>query len=649
MTKSFFETMSQQAEVKVFRVQDPFGATSQTPYGAECLVGDLKHHNRHVNKASFCTNTRQSQFVADQVEMYKNSCSWKGTAYDIAERRKNDDAHHYLLGGIKTGKFPLTTITYLDESMKKNRAKRRRQPSKYAPSHSEAQRVEEQVKFHNLMIKEARSRLVMELDKKHAQFKVFKAQGAFPFAPVRAKMPSQIMKPKERRKHKAYLDLIDVTKPRPIPKHFHAPPALHEIDSKSLEKIVSHTLYSSNPEVAAMISQHTANRLPKIANRLGLDPSNFKPPRAPTAPELPSIIRHLEFGRRPAPCITSAVNSSAHVSSGLLLDCAPPASPSTAASPFTAPASSRMEANTEDVHVWAKRRRSVVAMGDYSIRRDSQSHMSPNLDGSESPNLDPAGASAWDELTDMWRKMQQVMRGVREEACSLLTPTQQARALLSTRITSHNFVAEAAVLGLARHVQVVMRGSSLVMGDARGDTGEEMSSWWIRRCCKQLSVSESNTEFVDSLASDHRALVGGKQLILDHLLLELDREVQVNATSEGSGAEVIASVVSSVFALCDEVAAQQAQVLDVVDAQLSQQQRAKCVRDVYTKHHLIMQQDRGEIPDQNEGADDEWSSSLSEEQRERMSGLRKELSELDQNHRQRVQQLLADLGTDVPS
>lgn len=454
-------------------------------------------------------------------------------------------------------------------------------------------------------------------------------------------MPSQIMKPRERMKHKAYLDLIDVTKPRPIPKHFHAPPALNDIDSKSLEKIVSHTLYSSNPEVAAMISQHTANRLPKIANRLGLDPSSFKPPKAPPAPELPSIIRHLEFGRRPPPpCITSAVKSSAHVSSGLLLDSAPPASPS------TAPASSQLAAITEDVQVWARRRRSVVAMGDFSIRRESQSHMSPDLDGS---NSDPAGAAAWDELTDMWRKMQQVMRGVREEACSLLTPAQQAQALLSTRNARHNFVAEAAVLGLARHVQVVMRGSSLVMGDARGDTGEEMSSWWIKRCCKQLNLSESSIELVDSQASDHRALVGGKQLILDHLLLELDRELQVNATSEGSGAEVISSVVSSVFALCDEVAAQQAQVLDAVDAQLSQQQRAKCVRDVYTKHHLIMLQDREETPDQDEGADDDWLSSLSEEQQDRMSGLRKELSELDQNHRLRVEQLLTDMGTDVSS
>ena len=56
-------------------------------------------------------------------------------------------------------------------------------------------------------------------------------------------------------KHKAKLKLIDVTRVRPIPKHFHAPSAKTTIDETSLEKIVAHTLHSSNPEVAAMIAQ----------------------------------------------------------------------------------------------------------------------------------------------------------------------------------------------------------------------------------------------------------------------------------------------------------------------------------------------------------------------------------------------------------
>jgi len=632
---AFFETMAQQAAVKQFRAPDPFGASPLTPYGAECIVGDIRHHNTHVGKAQTCCNTHQSQFITDQIAMMRANVAAKtgcrGSPFQLMERAGNDRCHRGTLRGIRNNMYPVTTVTHLEGSMEKCRVKRRRDPSKYAPTWNEAERIKEQVAFHNKMIGNARTVLEMTLDKKHAFFKESKALRAFPFAPINAQMPVAVMTEIERRKHKAKLKLIDVTRVRPIPKHFHAPSAKTTIDETSLEKIVAHTLHSSNPEVAAMIAQHTANRLPNIAKNLGLDPAHFKAPPPPVAPELPSIIRHLEFGRRSAPpaCITtSQVRSSAHISSHQLDDDEP-------ISPFSQPAASTLQYSETTTPLeqlspakasgWAVRRRSTASMGMRFDADQASYHL---------------GAMAWDELTEMWDKMQSVMRNAREEARSLLSPAHQAVALLAaSKQRSEDAFLQTSVFGLARHIRPVVRGSAIILGDMRGDTGEHMADWWARRCCRELELDEDCSVALATQGCEHRSVVGGKKFVLDALLLELDRELQGAGAEKGSEEldARLTEMITSVFDLCDEVASQQGRALDAVDVFLSQRQRASCVRTLYTAHCVETKPDQTDLIDE-----DEWMKCLTDEQRERMNGLKKELSELDVKHRERVEQLVAD-------
>ena len=80
------------------------------------------------------------------------------------ERAGNDRCHRSTLRGIRNNLFPVTTVTHLAGSMEKCRVKRRRDPSKYAPTWNEQERIKEQVVFHNKMIGESRSVLEMTLD-----------------------------------------------------------------------------------------------------------------------------------------------------------------------------------------------------------------------------------------------------------------------------------------------------------------------------------------------------------------------------------------------------------------------------------------------------------------------------------------------------
>ena len=93
---------------------------------------------------------------------------------------------------------------------------------------------------------------------------------------------------------------------------------------------------------------------------------------------------------------------------------------------------------------------------------------------------------AWDELTEMWDKMQSVMRNAREEARSLLSPAHQAVALLAaSKQRSEDAFLQTSVLGLARHIRPVVRGSAIILGDIRGDTGKSTTT---RHTTKQFTV-----------------------------------------------------------------------------------------------------------------------------------------------------------------
>jgi len=377
--------------------------------------------------------------------------------------------------------------------------------------------------------------------------------------------------------------------------------------------------------------QHTANRLPSIAKNLGLDPACFKAPPAPVAPELPSIIRHLEFGRRSAPpaCITtSQVKSSAHISSHQLDD-------DELISPISQPAASTLQYSETTTPVeqvspgtssaWAARRRSTASMGMGFDADQASYHL---------------GAMAWDELTEMRDKMQSAIRNAREEARSLLSPAHQAVALLAaSKQRGEDTFLQTSVFGLAKHVMPVVRGSAIILGDVRGNTGEHMADWWVQRCCRQLKLDEDCSEALVSQGCEHRSVVGGKRFVLDALLLELDRELQGNGAEKGSEElnARLTEMITSVFDLCDEVASQQTRVLDAVDVFLSQKQRALCVRTLYTAHCVEQQSDQPDLIHQ-----DEWATCLTDEQRERLNGLKKELSELDVKHREKIKLLVAD-------
>merc|ERR1712195_437973 len=120
-----------------------------------------------------------------------------------------------------------------------------------------------------------------------------------------------------------------------------------------------------------------------------------------------------------------------------------------------------------------------------------------------------------------------------------------------------------------------------------------MADWWARRCCRELELDEDCSVALATQGCEHRSVVGGKKFVLDALLLELDRELQGAGAEKGSEEldARLTEMITSVFDLSDEV---------------------------------------------------EWMKCLTDEQRERMNGLKKELSELDVKHRERVEQLVAD-------
>jgi hypothetical protein len=162
----------------------------------------------------------------------------------------------------------------------------------------------------------------------------------------------------------------------------------------------------------------------------------------------------------------------------------------------------------------------------------------------------------------------------------------------------------------------------------------------VRYCCSELKLDEDASEALATRASELRSVIGGKRFVLDALLLELERELQGNSAEKGS-AELdsrLTAMVTSVFDLCDDVASQQARVLDAVDVFLSQPQRALCVRTLYSEHCIEKECKHTE----ETIVEDEWTSCLSDEKRERMAGLKKELMELGITHKGRVQQLVAD-------
>lgn len=257
----------------------------------ETLVRDLKIHNKFVRSAKAVVDNKHDSFMTQYSNWLRASGRWKPTVVQTMAKTAQDATHKMQLHKIRTGDCMRTTICELTPRMKQCRAWKKRSVSSFAPGSAEAEWVASQMKSHDNCIRKARCVLDNKLDDKHAKFKQFRENSNYPLAPIMAPMPNESMSPAQKRRHMKKMQKATKSKEfrnvqiaRALPDHLSV--ELPDIDHGCMRKIVEHTLCTSNPAVATLLTKHTEAKLPHLYKHVGLPPVTPEKP-APPMPQMP--------------------------------------------------------------------------------------------------------------------------------------------------------------------------------------------------------------------------------------------------------------------------------------------------------------------------------------------------------------------------